>query len=147
MILSYLSSRDIAHLQRVSRSFRHLTKSLFKRLLQEEKPWFWELVKLEELYENPPYYMATSYPSNNRNKKDLNWLTVWTGLQRLQQHKHGVRNRARIWKLAEEIVARIGRLRASLDGAELLIQPSDAARQELHVLTLGRCNACSSHVE
>jgi hypothetical protein len=145
MILCYLSSTDIASLQRVSRSFRLLTKSLFKRLLQEEKPWFWELENLERLYENPPQYMAPYFLSRNQKKQDINWLNVWSSLQHLQQQMHGIRNRARISKLAEDIVARIGRLRASLDGAELLIQPSDAARQELHELTLGRCITCRTH--
>src|SRR5438045_3464260 len=146
MILAHLSSRDIAHLLLTSRAFRFLTKSLFRRLLTEEKPWFWELNTLLCSYEKKPYNEANAESldalSSHNPKQELNWLSVWTGLQHLQQRMHGVRNRARIWRLCEDIVSRIERMRDCLAGSELLIQPSDAVRQKLHELMEGLCVTC-----
>jgi hypothetical protein len=134
MILSHLSSRDIAQLQFISRSYRQLTKSLFRSLIQKEKPWFWELERLEQVVHDR---------SNlNWKRQDINWMTVWTGLQRLQSDVLGIRNRVRIWTLAEEVVARIGRSRDSLEGEELLLEPSEFARQHLAALGVRRCLAC-----
>lgn len=42
MVLSQLTSKDIATLRLASRSFRELPQSLFRERLLQEKPWFWE---------------------------------------------------------------------------------------------------------
>ena len=42
-LLSYLPSQAIARLRLVSRAFQHLPISLFRRLLQDEMPYLWEI--------------------------------------------------------------------------------------------------------
>jgi len=108
LIIAQLPSHDIASLRLSSRSFRELSKSLFKRLLQEEMPWFWEIEDVEEAYYAKD---DKGSPEQNENEGDkgesgdkkgtqkaeaVNWLEVWVQLQSLKRGINGVRNRVRV---------------------------------------------------
>lgn len=127
MILSQLSSEEIGSLRLASRSFRQLPKQLFLRLIQDELPWFWEFQELtaaddefwRRLYRDQ-YLAKSGLPrlderirrSQEGNfTRDVNWREVYKKLCSLRKGILGVRNRARIWNVVEEVVARIGRLR------------------------------------
>ena len=130
MILSSLSSKDIVALRLVSRSFRQLPKQLFKRLIREDMPWFWEIdVVIEEDEEywqnlhddrNIEKDMETQDVSADKEdvkkaatkkSRDINWLDVYRQLRVLQKGNLGVRNRVRVWAVVEEVVRRIARMR------------------------------------
>lgn len=129
MVLSHLSSRDIARLRLVSRSFRQLPKQLFFRLIMDELPWFWEFDELKQLdddwwrewfkNDNPekqrPEHANRIKKSREGNfTENVNWLAVYRQLVVLKKGILGVRNRARIWYLVEEVVQRIADLRQRL---------------------------------
>jgi hypothetical protein len=123
-ILTHLSSRDTAHLRLASRSFRQLPKRLFKHLIRQELPWFWEIDNSQEL--NNQYWKEDlAEVGREYTPREPNWLTVYERLQVMQKGLLGVRNRVRIWAVVEEGVARIMRLRANLDGAELQVEPTE----------------------
>ena len=91
MILNYLQSKDIAALRCASAAFRQLPITLFRRLLIEEMPWFWEAqdLPLERTGWYELYKMAKF---------------CWSNLK-------GLQNRRRIWKDVEEIVGRVSKYR------------------------------------
>jgi len=99
-------------------------------------PWFWEIEDVEEAYYAKD---DKGSPEQNENQGDkgesgdkkgtqkaeaVNWLEVWVQLQSLKRGINGVRNRVRVWKLAEEVVARIGQLREDWGREELSFRPS-----------------------
>ncbi|MCJ1433844.1 hypothetical protein MMC27_003209 [Xylographa pallens] len=90
MVLACLSSKDIANLRLASSVFRQLPTILFRRLLLEEMPWFWE---------------ARGMPL-----EDTNWYDVYRKVKSCWLFK-GLQNRKRIWKDVEEVVRRIGKYR------------------------------------
>ena len=47
MIIDYLPSEDIASLRLTSPAFRQLPIILFRRLLIEDMPWFWEAQEVQ----------------------------------------------------------------------------------------------------
>ncbi|KUJ21985.1 uncharacterized protein LY89DRAFT_714994 [Mollisia scopiformis] len=128
-ILARLCSKDIASLRLASRCFRQLPKALFRNLIKKEMPWFWEIndVKIEE-----EEYLSGSFQESygadmlevsddidadvlayvqarmEKKTLDTNWLLVYEQLKMLEKGVLGVRNRARIWKVVEEVVDRIG---------------------------------------
>ncbi|KAI9647978.1 hypothetical protein NHQ30_002600 [Ciborinia camelliae] len=53
-ILSHLSSKDIASLRLVTRSFSQLPQSLFHKLVRSEMPWLWEIYD-----STPPSFWVT----------------------------------------------------------------------------------------
>lgn len=55
MVLSHLSSRDIANLRLASRTFRQLPVLVWRDLLVREMPWLWEVWSADE-----PYVWATT---------------------------------------------------------------------------------------
>lgn len=84
-ILRGLPARDIASLRLASRSFRALPASLFKDLIRREMPYFWEIDDLDP--------------------RGTDWAALYTALRRdWTRGILGLRNRARIWREAEEIV-------------------------------------------
>lgn len=127
MILSYLSSKDIGSLRLASRSFRQLPKSLFLELIKKELPWFWEFAELKELYAK--YWAKLGHDDDEENQeaaaarleeerqktRKVNWLEVYKMLIRLKNSILGIKNRARIWGVTEEIVERIRMLQERLD--------------------------------
>jgi hypothetical protein len=91
MILEGLSSKDIANLRLVTPAYRQLNVGLFRRLLLEDMPWFWEVKDL---------------PMGNTDFHRL-YKTVkfcWMNLK-------GLQNRKRIWKDISEVVTRIEKYR------------------------------------
>ncbi|CZR50430.1 uncharacterized protein PAC_00302 [Phialocephala subalpina] len=130
MILYDLPSKDITSLRLASRSFRQLPKQLFHKLIQDELPWFWELDELKQMdddwwrewfKDDDPEKVnneqdAESIRRSGRGNftKNVNWLSVYKQLCILRMGVVGVRNRARVWYLAEEIVKRVDELRRSL---------------------------------
>jgi hypothetical protein len=124
MVLSHLSSKDIGNLRLASRTFQQLPNRLFFRLIRDELPWFWEIDELraacaeycEPLYnmQNPLLSQLLSVHAVRERElldRDMNWLEVYKKLCLLKKLMLGVRNRARIWTVVEEVVARIARLR------------------------------------
>lgn len=89
MILNRLSSRDIASLRLATPSFRSVPNTVFKRLVLEELPWFWE---------------ANSLPDGI-----TNWYALYSKVKHVWCTSKGLRNRKRVWKDVEEIVKRIER--------------------------------------
>jgi hypothetical protein len=137
MILSQLSSRDIGSLRLASRSFRQLPKQLFFRLIQDELPWFWEFDELkaaDDEFWKRFYSDQDPESSSERIKRskegnfttDVNWLEVYKKLCSLKKGTLGVRNRARIWNVLEEVVARISRLR---EEGRSQLEPTDEERK------------------
>ncbi|KAM0170132.1 hypothetical protein ACHAPC_008177 [Botrytis cinerea] len=132
IILCELGSKDIANLRLVSRAFRQLPQQLFRDLLVKELPWFWEIDQIQQrkmeifrkmLLERHGEDLAGL---NERNDSEyvqffkdciamkppsFVWKRVYDQVKRLQKGNLGVRNRVRVWGLAERIVERIGRLR------------------------------------
>jgi hypothetical protein len=93
-------------------------------LIRDELPWFWEIDELraacaeyrERLYnmQNPLLRQLLSVHVMREREfleRDMNWLEVYKKLCLLKKAMLGVRNRARIWTVVEEVVARIARLR------------------------------------
>lgn len=140
MVLLHLPSPDIASLRLASRSFRQLPKSLFKRLILGEMPWFWEIDDIEEQdfaywrrwvvkgygedlsrlpaipsqgIDPPAYKKQRKFARDLMGgvKREINWLRVHEELKILQRGMLGVRNRVRVWRAVEEVVSRIGTLR------------------------------------
>lgn len=119
MLLSHLSSKDIGSLRLASRSFRQLPKTLFRRLVHDELPWFWEHEYLEEkdlecLQKEREISLAGA--KEEQASKNVNWLEIYKHLLIAKRSILGVRNRARVWGLAEEVVRRIAELRKQRNG-------------------------------
>ena len=89
MVLAYLSSKDIANLRLASPVFRKIPIILFRRLLLDDMPWFWE---------------ARDFPV-----RETNWYEVYRKVQ--SWTFKGLQNRKRIWKDVEVIVRRIEKYR------------------------------------
>lgn len=106
MMLYRLTPKDVANLRLASRSFHQLPGRFFRYLIEENMPWFWEVDKLDECNQK---YMGSIF-SSPRSRTDPNWLKIYQHLRVLQTSMLGVRNRVRIYKVVEEIVARIGRM-------------------------------------
>jgi len=140
MVLSHLSSKEIGSLRLASRSFRQLPKSLFLDLIKKELPWFWEFDELMELdakyrakvgHDNNDE-MAKAHLEEERSKiKKVNWLTIYKHLIVLRRSILGVRNRARIWSVAEHIVERIGMLKDRLGVDDEDVLPFDLVDGEV----------------
>ncbi|KAI9709191.1 MAG: hypothetical protein M1812_007776 [Candelaria pacifica] len=86
MILEYLGSQDIARLRLASPSFSQLPGLLFRRLLFDDMPWFWEAKALNHQTDWRELYCKVKF--------------CWLDLK-------GLKNRKRIWKDVEEVVRRI----------------------------------------
>ncbi|CCD47847.1 hypothetical protein BofuT4_P113510.1 [Botrytis cinerea T4] len=139
IILCELGSKDIANLRLVSRAFRQLPQQLFRDLLVKELPWFWEIDQIQQrkmeifrkmLLERHGEDLAGL---NERNDSEyvqffkdciamkspsFVWKRVYDQVKRLQKGNLGVRNRVRVWGLAERIVERIGHLRGMESAGE-----------------------------
>ena len=87
MIINLLGSKDIANLRLATPVFRQLPTIMFRRLLLEEMPWFFEVRDLD----------IAKY----------NWYELYCALKPVWKHLKGVRNRMRIWRDLEEILRRI----------------------------------------
>jgi hypothetical protein len=153
MVLSHLSSKDIGNLRLASRTFRQLPNRLFFRLVQDELPWFWEIDELraacaeycERLYnmQNPLLSQLLSVHAVRERKlleRDMNWLEVYKKLCLLKKAMLGVRNRARIWTVVEEVVARIARLR---EKGWSQVEPTNEERESGLVNNGAYCPRCN----
>ena len=87
IIIAYLSSKDIANLRLAAPAFRQLPNILFKRLLLEDMPWFWEAQEL--------------------NVSNTDWHHLYRKVKFDLVNLKGMRNRKRIWKDVEEILRRV----------------------------------------
>lgn len=127
MVIFHLSSRDIARLRLVSRSFRQLPQQLFLRLIKDEIPWFWEFDELKQMNDDrwreaykdvePRSEAHAKTIEKSREGKltdQVNWLQIYKQLCILEKGVLGLRNRTRIWSLAEEVVRRVTELRQRL---------------------------------
>jgi len=92
MVVHDLPSRDIANLRLAVRAFRELPNILFRRLLLEDMPWFWEVRDL------PP--------------AKTDWYQLYREAKSCWGNLKGLMNRKRIWRDVEQIVRRIERYRA-----------------------------------
>lgn len=113
IILSDLSSQDIASLRQMSRCFQYLPKELFLLLIQKELPWFWEFEELETFIKKV-YTDHCNIYGNQALRFNCNVL--YKQLCLAKKKLLGIRNRVRIWNLAEAIVERIRELRDGLGG-------------------------------
>jgi hypothetical protein len=93
VILAHLPSSSIASLRLATRTVRQLPIVLFRRLLLEDMPWFWE---------------ANDLPVGETNWWGLYILLKFCWADGLK----GLKNRKRIWKDVNEIVSRIESYRA-----------------------------------
>ncbi|KAL2075541.1 hypothetical protein VTL71DRAFT_484 [Oculimacula yallundae] len=135
-VLEKLSPKEIANLRLSSRSFRQLPKQIFKQLIEEELPWFWEVDEIRDEIETqyqedfkeqygddldllqgiiPPAWFAFVKERMDKIPMDINWLQVYKQLKVLERGSLGLRNRVRIWGVAEEVVAMIEGMRNGLD--------------------------------
>jgi hypothetical protein len=130
LVLVELSSKDIACLRLASRPFRQLPKQLFQRLIRAEMPWFWEIDEL--VLADNKYWKSTlggtdpeteTFDSHadpirrsreGKAMRNVNWMLLYQQLSIFKKGILGVRNRARVWDLSEQIVKRIAELRISL---------------------------------
>lgn len=156
MVLSRLSSKDIGSLRLASWSFRQLPKQLFFRLIQDELPWFWEFDELRAVDDS---FWGQTYaeddPGDARNERvkeriqrsregnftsNVNWLEVYKRLCLLTKGIPGVKNRARVWNVVEEVVARIARLR---EKGWPQIEPTDEEQETGLVKNDFYCSRCN----
>ena len=93
MVTDCLSSKDIASLRLATRYFRQLPRAIFRRLLFEDMPWFWEAEHLSVA--------------------DTNWYLLYRQVQSCWSNFKGLMNRKRIWKDVEEIVRKLEKIRDS----------------------------------
>ncbi|TGO81258.1 hypothetical protein BPOR_1243g00030 [Botrytis porri] len=126
-----LGSKDIAKLRVVSRAFRQLLQQLFRHLLLKDFPWFWEIDHIQQRkMEQFRKMLLERYGEDlaGLSKRDdfeyvqfikdcvamkppnFIWKRVYDRVKLLQKGNLGVRNRVRVWGLAERIVERIGHL-------------------------------------
>ena len=89
LVLDNLGSKDIANLRLASTRFGELPDILFRRLLFEDLPWFWEAREL------------------CFRRDGVNWFSLYWQVKFGWGHLKGLVNRKRIWKMVEEIVRRI----------------------------------------
>jgi len=92
MVTHCLPSKDIANLRLASLAFQQLPTILFRRLLFEDMPWFWE--------------------SRDLPLAEIDWYHLYRQVKSCWGNLKGLMNRKRIWKDVEEIVRRIERYRA-----------------------------------
>ncbi|TGO23546.1 hypothetical protein BPAE_0129g00300 [Botrytis paeoniae] len=132
IILYELGSKDIANLRLVSRAFRQLPQQLFRHLLVKELPWFWEIDHIQQrkmeqfrkmllerygedlagLSERDDFeYVQFIKDCIAMKPPNFVWKRVYDRIKLLQKGNLGVRNRVRVWGLAERIAERIGHLR------------------------------------
>jgi len=84
MIMEYLPSKDIANLSSASRNCE-IPRSLFRRFVLEDLPWFWE---------------ASDLP-----RGQTDWFRLYSSLK--SSSFKGLRNRKRIWKDVLYIIEQI----------------------------------------
>jgi hypothetical protein len=121
MVLSSLSSKDVASLRLASRSFRHIPTTLWHDLIQKEMPWIWEA------WSDRPYpFMACTTKQEYRKhvqagRKDFrkprkvrqldrlqtDWYYLYSQILREWKNINGLQNRERIWKSIEYVVRRV----------------------------------------
>ncbi|KAL5042866.1 hypothetical protein BDW71DRAFT_132314 [Aspergillus fruticulosus] len=128
MILTHLPSKAIHNLRFVSSSFEHLPNSLWKRILQEDMPWVWEVWSSD-----PPHFWATvSQQDIEKHRKEdsvpghtidvqarisnppwawkipphntTDWHMLYEDIKRETREIRGLRNRRRIWRNLEVVV-------------------------------------------
>ncbi|KAL5328942.1 hypothetical protein ACEPPN_002451 [Leptodophora sp. 'Broadleaf-Isolate-01'] len=167
-ILARLSPRDIANLRLCSRSFRQLPKQIFKQFIMEEFPWFWEIDEVradveahyqksftEEYGEDldllegviPPAWFAFVKERMEGKPMDINWYQVYRQLKVMEKGSLGLRNRARIWSVAEEVVGRIEGMRGSLErsrGGGFVVYPKEMEGKDGNGRDYSCCPGCSN---
>ncbi|KAM3075412.1 hypothetical protein ACMFMG_007150 [Clarireedia jacksonii] len=133
MLLMELDSKNIRNLRLVSRAFRELPQQVFRHLILEELPWFWEIDEIHKkrqecdrdlyikMYGEDLSKMGDRLDGRYRQKvkdtvegkysPETDWKNVYQTLKMLEKGRLGVQNRVRIWGLVEDIVGRIEELR------------------------------------
>ena len=91
IILDSLGPKDIANLRLATPVFRQLPTALFQRLFWEEMPWLFEVKGLD---------MAA-----------VDWYELYCKCKVGCRNLKGLRNRKRIWRDVEEMVAKIQQYR------------------------------------
>ncbi|KAG4432804.1 hypothetical protein IFR05_011715 [Cadophora sp. M221] len=166
-ILARLLPRDIANLRLSSRSFRQLPKQIFKQFIMEEMPWFWEIDEVradvethyqatftEEYGEDldilediiPPAWFAFVKERMEGRPMDVNWYQVYKQLKVMEKGSLGLRNRARVWSVAEEVVGRIEGMRGVLETARggLVVYPKELEGKDGDGRDHSCCPGCSN---
>ncbi|KAG4441785.1 hypothetical protein IFR05_002709 [Cadophora sp. M221] len=131
MIRSDLSSQDIVSLRLVSRAFRYLPKKLFLELIEKEMPWFWEFDDLEAFMARVRVDHHHFNGGKETGTNPFNWYVLYKQLCLAKRKLLGLRNRVRIWNVAEEIAERIKHLRDGLGGGEVLsLLPTEKEKEQ-----------------
>lgn len=91
MVANYLSSKDIAHLRLVTKTFLQLPNIMFRGFLLQDMPWLWE---------------AREFP-----QAEMDWFQLYRMVKVSWGNLAGLRNRKRIWRDVWEVVGRIERFR------------------------------------
>ncbi|KAL2060254.1 hypothetical protein VTL71DRAFT_9649 [Oculimacula yallundae] len=118
MILQHLSSKDIASLRLVTRSFRYLPKKAFLGLIKKELPWFWEYDEFEEFMQKTHNGYQKLWDRDLGESNPINWYVLYNQLRLAKTKLLGLKNRVRIWNVAEEITRRIQKLRDEIGEGE-----------------------------
>jgi hypothetical protein len=130
MIRSDLASTDIASLRSVSRSFRILPKKLFLQLIEKELPWFWEFEELEAFMVKVREDQYRMFVNPEQKSHPFNWYVLYKQLCLAKGKVLGLRNRVRIWNVAEEIAGRIQQLRDGMsEGEDLTLLPTEKEKE------------------
>jgi len=155
-VLVQLSSKDVSSLRLASRAFKQLPKRFFRQLILDETPWFWEVdqvkSEIEEYYqatfqENygndlemfsegiPPAWLSFVNERMQRKPMDTNWHQVYKQLKTMERGTLGLRNRVRIWKIAEDVISKIKEMRCRLEAGqtEFRVFPPELAQIMGHI--------------
>ncbi|KAH7342686.1 hypothetical protein BKA65DRAFT_401885 [Rhexocercosporidium sp. MPI-PUGE-AT-0058] len=166
-VLVRLSPKDITNLRLSSRSFRQLPKQIFKQFITEEIPWFWEIDEVRadveahyqasfteeygddlDMLESiiPPAWFAFVKERIEKKPMDINWYQVYKQLKVMEKGSLGLRNRKRIWKVAEEVVGRVEGMRKSLEGTRsgFVVYPMEMEGKDGDGKDHSCCPACSN---
>lgn len=173
MILFDLDPKGIGSLRQVSREFRHLPQQLFRHLFLEEFPWLWEIdeFKQRKLEETRETYLSELGGDPCRLKEErpdeykkyvqecaalksprLEWNKIYGRIKLWEKSSLGLRNRVRVWELAERITKRIGNLRDEKsaekrydlrdEGDRLQVKPTKEERDRGLVTNGAGCPDC-----
>ncbi|CZT40667.1 uncharacterized protein RSE6_00306 [Rhynchosporium secalis] len=150
---SKLSPEELANLRHSPRSLHQLLKQVFRQVIEEEYPWFWEIDEVRNEVESqyhddfmeqygddldllegifPPAWFLFVKARMEKKPMDINWDQVYQQLKVMEKGFLGLRNRARIWNVAEEVVAKIEGIGKGSEAAfgGLVVYPKDMAGKD-----------------
>ncbi|KAH7419341.1 hypothetical protein BKA64DRAFT_737538 [Cadophora sp. MPI-SDFR-AT-0126] len=138
-ILSHLSPVEISSLRLSTRAFRQPPQQIFRSLIEQEMPWFWEIdeirAEVEKDYADAfreefgsvedlemleglvdgEWLAFVRERMEGKREIDVNWFGVYKTLKVMEGGRKGVRNRRRVWGLVGEVVGMIGERRGEFE--------------------------------